>query len=266
MRLIVNDISWQIEIHDKNEIVQSLSDFAELCKYVIRKSHNLDDKRIYSVQPVEAKQYCSFAKMKGYLKEIDDKECRDLIIGVINNSPTIEVKDESPMQLQGYQTFVFSIAQENDVLLSMNTTEWLRQDSLTGCDGFKQKTIKNIYSIAQSYVHKSTLGYRIYKMNPKHNHKGEIKRKKGMINSPMDLDDQTAQKVLDEAIPDEWTGDRKDLNSVSKYKSPKLYAKYEGKYYEFQGIDNIYHGYTTEKKELNFKCSAKLLNKLDKCE
>lgn len=264
MRLIVNDISWQVDLYNRNDIVQSLINFANLCKYIIKKAHNLNDKNIYSVQPVREDQYISMSNMKKYLKEIKDKECIAILVGVINNSPTIEVDSEKAMFLHGCLTYAFTVAEGNDLLVSIAAADWLEQDELTAERDEKSKTIKNIYSIEQSNIYKMSLGYRFSKSNPKHNHRNEIYSKNGVVNSPMDLDDEVSQIVLDEAIADQWIKDRRDYDSISESKSDKLYAKYNGKYYEYQGTDNVYHGYIVQRSYLEKKCSAQLLYELDR--
>ncbi|MBE5912270.1 hypothetical protein [Pseudobutyrivibrio sp.] len=264
MRIIVNDVSWHIEIYDRITVCEKLNEFACLCKFLLKKSHNLSDRHIYSVQPVDEQQYYSMAKMKDLLKDIDDRECCRLIAGVINNSPVIEVENCEPMLLENNPTYVFGVALDDDIIISLDVADWVRKDELTAFQNDIERTLKNVYSIKQSHNHSKMLGYRIFKSNPKHNHKNEIMRSNGMVNSPMDLDDETAQELLDNAIFDEWSQDRRDMNSISEHKDKKLYARLKDTYYEFQGTDNVYHGYAIDRKELQEKCSLKLLKVLDR--
>lgn len=264
MRLIVNDVSWYVDGYGRETIIRSIEEFADLCRFVMKRAHKLNDKKIYTVQPATDKHYVSMAKMKGYLNAIEDRDCRAIVVGVLNNSPTIEAGCAEPVMLHDHPTYVFSVSKNNDMLMSMGVMDCFKKDELTAFTKGDQRTLRNIYSIKQSYNFIALLGYRIYKSNPKHNHKRDICRKGGMVNSPMDLDDDTSQKVLDEAIFDEWSTNRRDLASVSVHKSDRLYSKFGEAYYEFQGEDNFYHGYKIPKNELERKCSSTLLKMLDK--
>lgn len=88
--------------------------------------------------------------------------------------------------------------------------------------------LKNISNFEQFEKHKFYLPIRIYELNPKHSilKEGYLEGK-GTV-SIMDLDDNTAQEVLNKAIQD----------------GNKLYSCYDGKFYEFQNHrGNLWHGY-----------------------
>ena len=137
---------------------------------------------------------------RGYLFEIDGTNSTLLAYSYLNNF------------------FVLSI-ETKDIFTRPYLDGILKNNSNTLC-----ASLANISSVEHLDIHKKNLGIRVYENNPKH----KVNYGWG---SPMDLPDDIAQKVLQEAIP--------VLNNYDH-----LVNFYNKKYYSFRRHhENCFHGY-----------------------
>lgn len=111
----------------------------------------------------------------------------------------------------------------DDAIITNGYKDEFKEDFIT----VNSKILKNISTTEQFEKNKFYLPIRIYQSNPKHDIRtsGSLK---GNTVSVMDLDNRSAQLVLNGAVQE----------------GKKLYGIYGGKYYEFQcHKDNCWHGY-----------------------
>lgn len=110
-----------------------------------------------------------------------------------------------------------------DAIITNGYKDEFKEDLIT----VNSRKLKNISTTEQFEKNKFYLPIRIYQSNPKHDIRisGNLK---GNTVSVMDLDNRSAQLVLNGAVQE----------------GQKLYGIYKGKYYEFQcHKDNCWHGY-----------------------
>lgn len=173
--------------------------------------------------------------MNGYNmpKMFNDKliraDHRRMILKVFSHVKIVDsTKSKAVVLNDGEQSNLIGYADENGlILLSIITNEKFNTPLLVGKKGNNDVVIKNVGTKSHIYTHSEEFNIRIYEMNPKH----KIGYNWG---SPMDLNDDVAQKVLDKAIV---------YNDDSKC----LINYYNGKYYVFRRhINNCYHGYIND--------------------
>ncbi|MDO5540880.1 MAG: hypothetical protein Q4F83_12570 [Eubacteriales bacterium] len=149
-----------------------------------------------------------------------------VIIRFLTKMQNVNVEQEQEFIFDGNKSKLCGYAiKRNLPAISLQINDKFSLPIIIGSNNYDEEIqLKNIAEPVHVFIHSSILNIRIYELNPKH----KIGHNWG---SPMDLDDETAQKILDTAII--YENDDKCLINY-----------YKGKYYVFRRhINNCYHGY-----------------------
>ncbi|WP_026491187.1 hypothetical protein [Butyrivibrio sp. XPD2002] len=178
------------------------------------------------------------------LKEIPDRECRSRMFSLLVN--TREYCDaKNALFVEGVEAKGASYAYfDNGVMVSLSSRELFNRELVDCYDSDNNIcSVRNIAENAHIYEHANYIIVRVYQPNEKHREKEYI-RSFGEEVSEMDLDDETAQQVLNKAIV---------LND-------RLYGVYNGEIYEFRKTLNyIYHGYKLKDEILDKHLKKRIL-------
>jgi hypothetical protein len=112
------------------------------------------------------------------------------------NQHTIPVK---PFVLNDMSSFACAAAKD-EAVVSMETDSVFTQNLLTGQIGETSVSIRNISDEGHICEYKTLLGLRIYVANDKKHKKNRFNAYGKNIASPMGLDHEEAQELLDKAI------------------------------------------------------------------
>ncbi len=228
MKVIVNDLSFQYMIYSQEEALSRCMDFIRIC-------HEMESGRLKNVEKLilvdkinvqyEIAPGCSFMKL---LQQVLPREERGYLLSVLLNRESSEEIPEETFVCDGKESRACSVAR-NEAVISLMSSEIFSKSSIWGKIGSEQVSLKNIGRDEHILEHRQILGKRIYHANSgKHKKERWNSYGKGKTASPMDLDDDEAQRLLDRAV---------------EYKG-RLYGMYRGKYYSFQKEQDVYyHGY-----------------------
>lgn len=225
MDIVLNDLPFKYLMENEYAVKNALNIFTE--NLIELKKSRVDVQLIYD------KDINGIELAPGYLmaKLYNDKSIRvdqrRMILKTLTHVKMLYLCDENAFIWEGERSELCHYAfDENLLVISFLTIPQFDVPSLQGICEKKGKVlnISNIGSSVHIYMHGSQLGIRIYELNPKH-------KLGSNWGSPMDLDDSTAQEVLDSAII--YGEDDKCLVNY-----------YNGKFYVFRRhINNYYHGY-----------------------
>ena len=162
------------------------------------------------------------------VREISDKNDRTYFLGLLVNRERTEMLTDKSFVYKNLKSFACAQAKD-EALVSLETDEDFKQTEIAGFIDDELVKIKNISCEQHMDYHQNLLGIRIYVANKeKHKKDRENAYGKGKIGSPMDLPDEEAQELLDQAI---WI-------------KQHLYARRGKHNYAFQNTRKcIYHGY-----------------------
>lgn len=228
MQVIINDLSFQYIIYSQREALEKFLLFIRIC-------HELESGKLKNVHRLAAvcKIDTQFEIIPGckiiqLIQEILPVEERRYFISVLLNRPAVEENEEFPFICDGKSSYACSAA-KNGAIVSLLSSDLFSKNALAGEINGVRVSIKNISQDEHIYDHRKVLGKRIYRGN-KEKHKREKLNYygKGKAGSPMDLDENQGQELLDKAV---------------EYKG-RLYGRYQGKNYSFQCEQDVYyHGY-----------------------
>lgn len=239
----VNDLPFQYQMHSLEEALQCLNLFIDLCMSV-EDGHMTNIEKM-AIAPDfdcsgELAPGLGLAKIVQYIQPQDRKR---YLMGVLKNRDAISVEgctapfvfDEKSSRLCAYM--------KDGVLVSLCSSPVFAAAYLAGVCGGAECTLRNLASQEHVACHQEPLGIRRYHANAgKHKPDRKNNYGKGKVASPMDLDDGTAQELLNKAVLIDG----------------RLYAKRQGRIYTFmKEAPCVYHGYINEQasehvqKELN---------------
>lgn len=240
MLVILNDIAFNFKFENKYDAVCTMKELIEL---IIELKKSNSTFRIYKscrLEDIELAKEYFLSQFLNEPKEVIDRKYLSIFKTYMKNTNKMQ-DGKGTIEYKGFFSKQCAASYENNgFLLSLKTNEEFNKE-IVGCNYFRNESdkkeyisIKNLSKIEHIQVHRHDLPIRIYEFNPKH-------KINGGWGSKMDLSDETAQKVLDEAIV---------ANDASKH----LIAKYDGKYYSFRcHWDNYYHGYRDDSMPQNLK-------------
>ena len=229
MLAAINDLSFQYQMSSLEEAIERLELFADLCKEV-KRGYMTNVERI-----VIAREggYSSFLApnflLPKIITRIASKDIQRFLISVLNNSDAIPVQENAPsFCLDGKSSHICFYAKDN-IVISLLSNPIFESEVLEGTCEEAPLSIHNLSQKGHIDLYEELLGIRHYKAHAvKHKPDRVNTYGKGREASPMDLDDATAQRLLNRALR---------INN-------RLYAKYNGKIYAFmEERPRVYHGY-----------------------
>lgn len=233
MELAENDLIVFEKFNNKREAIAAVKELLEIIKY-LREKHGLRylcaDRNVFN--EVELCDQYWFTQLFSEPEMVLSRDEKTALKTFLNRYRTIKLTQDvftesNTMRESGICAWAFC----NKVsLISLPMSNYLEREKMTGIISFIDKedeisvSIPNISSIHSVKSNGNNYGLRYYDPNPKH------KIDKGW-GSPMDLDQATAQSVLNDAVA---------LDHENKH----LGARHNGVYYSFRmhEVDH-YHGY-----------------------
>ena len=228
MRVIVNDLSFQWRMYSQEEALEKLLNLIKICREIeggrLKKVEKLVLVDKIDVQ-YEIAPSCSIIKL---LQRVLPLEERRYLLSILLNRGTGGMVSGSPF-VCGEKSSYACAAARKEAVVSLLSSVLFSDSVITGKIDDQPVVLKNIGKKEHFFAHREILGIRIYRANSeKHKKERSNFYGKGKVASPMDLDDEHAQRLLDKAI--EFKG--------------KLYGRYQGKNYSFQREQDVYyHGY-----------------------
>lgn len=242
MKAVINDVSFQYKFATKNEAVLAYHQWLHICE-------QLNQKKVRRVQEIygnsidTSMEVAPDYKIIQLIQEFQDRDERRRLLGILLNSRNYSMKERNIYINEKYSEAA-SLAYEDGILISICSNAIFESEYVLGILEQAEISIDNISKESHIKSHCAKLGIRYYEHNEKHGKRPYI-RSGGSIASEMDLSDEIAQKVLDEAI--ELKG--------------HLYGYYNGSYYEFRRtLKNTYHGY--KKIDLSKDMEKKIYNSI----
>lgn len=226
MKTVINDLSFKYMFSSKEEAVQAVHTWLDLC-------NELTSKKVRRVQEIYGNsldvltEIAPNYKLIQLVQEFRDREDRSRLLGILTNSISYDIELEDLIYIDDRPAEAATFVKSDGMLISLCSKPFWENPKLEGKQGDGTVLIDNVSKKEHIMFHSEKLGIRYYEANKKHGKKPYI-RSGGMIASEMDLSEEIAQKVLDEAV------------EISGH----LYGVNEGKFYEFKKTEkNTYHGY-----------------------
>ena len=219
----VNDLPFYRCFPNRALANQALHVFLKLYQELKQKKY----RAIQSFYGVEIDVFREIAPGVKLIQILQDFETRDeqrLLLSVLKNLN----RPDYPGPLfylagEGSQICAFA---SGDILLSLDSASVFSKKLIAGELDGKECKIKNIASPSHICDYNAFLGHLSYQRSPKHGEREYFRA--GETVSPMDLNDEEAQSLLDRAIR---IGER-------------FYAKKDTRYYVFPVTEgNLYHGF-----------------------
>lgn len=236
MRVGVNDLSFHFSLFEREKAIVAVNQFITICHYLeSKRCHKVD--RLLSVEINKSQEIYSNATLFQMVQEITDRDERRYFLSLMANRGITAFSADIPaFVFQEYESKICSELNK-DFVVSLASLEEFKENSFSGQIDGETVRIKNISDSPHCDFYRNELGLRFYEANSeKHkkdrvNHYGKAKEA-----SPMDLDGEDAQELLDDAI--EIKG--------------RLYARRGNKNYTFQSTgDCVYHGYEVDNLQMD---------------
>ncbi len=225
MKVIVNDLSFQYKFYSREEALKGFMAFIEIC-------HEIESGRLKNVEKLtlgekpdvtfEIAPECKIIKL---LQSVLPREERSYLLSIIMNRAVEEELPKHAFNCDGKASYACALAKDGAVV-SLMSSNLFSKSIIEGKIENEKISLKNIACEKHVFLYRQMLGLRLYRANKeKHKEQRSNPYGKGKVASPMDLDDETAQKLLDRAI---------------EYKG-RLYGRYRGKNYSFQKEQDVYY-------------------------
>lgn len=233
MIVAINDLSFQYEMSSLDEALDRLYKFIELCE-LVEDGHMKNVEKVVIAEDFE----CSCVLASGLIlsqiiQYIRPRDKQRKLMSLIRNRDTICVDQvAAPFCIDG-KTSKLCACVRNDMVISLRSSPNFDSPALNGTCEDSPLSLDNLSLDEHIHIHQEKLGIRVYCANAgKHKPNRAYGYGKGKVASPMDLDDELAQKLLNKAI--QFDG--------------KLHAKKGGKYYTFMSQSPcVYHGYIDDR-------------------
>jgi len=225
----INDLAFQYQMSSLEEAVTQLEAFIKICR-------DVEKGRMTNIEEIVIAEECNYSKplapnllLQQIIRKIVPIDDRRYLMSLLMNRNTIPVQEDiEPFYFDGKTSALCAYAQKN-IVISLLSNPIFDSPLLIGQCGNATLSIRNLSREDHIRKYQSALGIRYYHANAvKHKAERVNMYGRGKQASPMDLDDETAQLLLNRAIP----------------ANNRLYAKKNGKIYAFmKERPCIYHGY-----------------------
>ncbi len=229
----VNDLPFYHRFESRMHADRALHVFLRLYQELKQNKYRAIE-RFYGVKIDVFREIAPGLKLIQVLQNFKTKDEQRLLLTILNN-----------LDCPDYQGPLFYLVEEESkicafarggILLSLDSASVFSQRLITGELDGRVCEIKNIASILHIRDYDAFLGHLLYERSPKHREREYIRS--GETVSPMDLNDEEAQLLLDRAIR---IGER-------------YYAKIDDRYYVFPvTVGNRYHGFRDDRLQQNIR-------------
>lgn len=231
MEIAINDLSFSFLFYSEKQALLALHDFIYLCKEIEsgNKCTEVEEVVIGNIEKTaELASNCKLIKLIQQLKSRDEQK---YLLGLLTNRKKITTLPQRPFRYKGKESYICAWAVDKAVI-SLASEAGLLNPEIHGEIGMESISISNISEKSHIDVHGKRLGVRVYRANAEKHKRDKINYYgKGKSGSPMDLENEEAQSLLNRAV---WIKGR-------------LYARKNGKNYAFQCTGkNVYHGYIAD--------------------
>lgn len=231
----INDLSFDEKFSNKNEAVQKVRQWMNICKK-IEANETTEIEDIYSVMLNTSAEIAPGYPLIQLVKEFETRDERRYLIHLLTNLNQPENMPEEPFYINGKCSFICSWARDA-IVVSLESNVMFGQSILDGTIEQENVLIKNISKQEHISLYEEFLGIRYYEANKKHR-KQLYWDAAGRQVDAMDLNDVEAQELLNRAVKIEG----------------KLYGKRKEQYYCFQRHhNNYYHAYQNNELALHIK-------------
>lgn len=226
MVVAVNDLSFKKSFYNRTDALDAVRRFIRLCHLIESiKCHNVN--RIAGTEIDKESVMYPGKTIYGVVQEIPVREERTYFLSLLVNRGEHFPLPKYPFVFHDMQSYICSGAR-NDAVVSIETDSVFTERLLTGLIGGESVSIRNLSNDCHIKIYGKDLGIRIYKANDKKHKKDRFNAFGKNTASPMRLNDEEAQELLDRAI---------EVNG-------RLYARKDGINYAFQQErECVYHGY-----------------------
>lgn len=222
----INDLPFYHQFETRTLADQALHVFLNLYQELKQKKYRAIE-RFYGVKIDAHREIAPGVKLIQILQDFKTKDEQRLLLTILNNLDCPNYRG-SLFYFLGKESQICAYA-SGGVLLSLDSAPVFSQKLIVGQLDGQDCEIKNIASFPHIHYYDAFLGHLLYQRSPKH---GEREyHRAGETVSPMDLNDEEAQFLLDRAIQ---IGER-------------FYAKKDSHYYVFPvTVGNLYHGFRND--------------------
>ncbi len=239
MIAVINDLSFKRSFPNKNEAVDKVRQWMNICKKIESKETTAA-KELYSVMLNTSEEIAPGYPLTQLVREFETRDEKRYLMHLLTNLSQPGNMPQEPFCLQGECSYICAWAKEEGVI-SLESDPLFGEAALDGEIMQEKVSIKNIAKPEHIRHYEKFLGIRHYEANKKHRKQPYIDAA-GRYVDAMDLSDAQAQELLNRAVEVEGN----------------LYGKKNGQYYSFQRHhDNYYHGYQNHNLGLHIK------NKID---
>lgn len=227
MGLVLNELSFNEKIGNVDDAQKAISSFLYIVK-ILNEKYGISVSKIYSTRIDASTELVKGISYYRFMKEyMPSEEERQMLLLLLTKTMRLEETDSIDVS-GGCSGIGLAYANNNDgVSLSLKSIPLFSSEYIHCYIKGKKLEVRNIAEEHHIVLHAENIIVRLYAPNEKHGKK-EYYRDGGIYVSPMDLDDDTAQKVLNKAFI--YDG--------------KLYGTSGSSIYEFrQTIGCIYHGF-----------------------
>lgn len=217
--------------------MQKLHEFLYVCK-------ELESNRLKNVEGIvadyidPASEIVPGCKLFKLLQKFETKDEKRYLLGLLTGRPNIPEKEKSECIMNGKRMWIWSKVLEN-MMVSLCSDALFEDCKVPVEIEEKKEIVRNISKNIHIDYYAEELGKRFFVANDeKHKKDRENPYGKGKIASPMDLEQDEAQELLDKAI----------------IVNGRLYGRKNGVNYAFQNTRKTeYHGYIADDLPDNIK-------------
>jgi hypothetical protein len=231
MEIAINDLSFSFLFYSEKQALMALRKFIYLCKEIEYGNRCTKVERLVVGKIDKMTELAPNCKLIKLIQQLKSRDEQKYLLGLLTNREKIKEMPQLPFCYKEKESFVCAWAVDKAVV-SLASEAGLSGSEIRGKIGMEAVSIANLSEEAHIDVHGERLGVRIFQANDEKHKKERVNYYgKGKSASPMDLDDATAQNLLNHAI---WIKGR-------------LYGRKHGKNYAFQCTGgNVYHGYIAD--------------------
>lgn len=237
MIAVVNGISFQYPFATSEQAMEYMHRFLDICRRIKKDEiTNIQEIRMGVID--SQNEIAPGVKLIQLLQNFKTREERSLLLSILTNNGTYQESDGELGLIDGKVSYICAHAVGN-FLESLFSVPIFREETVTAIINDTEYALRNLSKQEHIEFYREELGIRRYIANSaKHKFDRENPYGKGKVGSRMDLTDEEAQELLNQAI----------------YVNGRLYAKKKGCYYAFQYEGDVnYHGYRADDLQGNIK-------------
>ena len=229
MIAVINTAAFEYQFETKEHAINSIMQFIDICKKIKSDAVTNVDTIVSGFVDTQIQIAPRYNLIK-IIQEIKTREERTFLISLLTNSGWCP-QNQNQYEING-RIVKLTICDKDQIFVSLESDDIFKEHSIILKIDNSEICMKNISRDEHINYYRRELGIRRYVANKeKHKPDRENAYGKGRVGSRMDLPDDEAQVLLNNAIK---------ING-------RLYAKKCGAYYAFQNEqDVVFHGYRAD--------------------